>query len=168
MKLFPYENFCIYSELTPADAIERIENEIEPSREFSLRSLFSKPDTNGYFSGFILNGTFSLTPIINYRNSFLPDITGTIVPQGDGCKIRVQMALSKPVFLFMCIWLGGISIVCIGSIIQCLINWSFNWAILFGFGMFLVGYGIMTGGFKAESGDAQKKLLSITEGVIEQ
>jgi len=167
MNLFPYERFTIFSNLLPEDVILRVENEIEPPRKISFKTLLSRPSADHYFSGYILNGKFSLTPIINYKNSFIPHITGFIEPHGHNCIIHVKMALNTGVLTLMCVWLGFILMACMGTIAKCITDWHFDPIILAPLGMFLFGYSLMTGAYKLESGDAKKRLLYVTEGVLE-
>jgi len=69
---------------------------------------------DGKFMGTCENGTFKLRRDINYRNSFLPFITGTIEPDslGGGARITVRMKMHSFVLIFMLFWLGGVSIAC--------------------------------------------------------
>jgi hypothetical protein len=168
MKFFPFENFYIITKLQVAEVQHRLENEVEPDTGFSFKDLFSSASSSLYFSGYVLNGTFKFKRVINYRNSFLPEIKGSTETYLDGSRVHVKMRLNTAVLLFMCVWLGGVTLAGIGIMVSSIIDRKFEWAMLLPLGMFAFGYTLATGGFKYESQKAKSKLLEILEGKMEE
>jgi hypothetical protein len=70
---------------------------------------FSSPPSD-LFVGSVKNGTFQIYRNIRYRNSFLPQVQGRIVAEGNGSHIEVSMSTHPFVMLFMALWpsLAGI------------------------------------------------------------
>jgi hypothetical protein len=153
-KFLPYDNLVIRTELPAAELLLRLNNITEPGSPF--RAFTGKPNKKYY--GIITDNTFVLTPIIRYRNSFLPLIKGEIIGNGSVTEVRIRMRPQPVVRIFMLIWLGIIGSICLLMFINILaqLNRVFNEGVspvaLIPFGMLAFGYGLMTMGYKAESG----------------
>jgi hypothetical protein len=93
----------MYHSLLSKDAVlDRLREsvDIQQSEVFSSRnSINSKP-----YVGAIQNGSFKIRRVIDYRNSFLPQINGEIIEDVNGTKIKVEMKLINFVKFFMIIW----------------------------------------------------------------
>lgn len=165
MKFFPYEDFYIITSLKPEEVETRLQSEMEPNRGFSLGKPFSS--SNRYFSGYVVNGVFEFKRIISYRNSFVPQIKGSIEPWLNGSRMHVTMTMQIFVNVFMGMWLGSCLVFGLFYLIQELNNGPFQIVDMVPFGMFLFGYVLCTGGFKYESSTAKDKLLKMLNGVIE-
>jgi len=166
MNFLPFEHFSIVTSLSPAQAQERLEQEVSADTGFSFNKLFSSPDK--YFSGYVANGTFEIKRIINYRNSFLPVIKGSIEFDIDGSRIQVKMQPHILVIVFMCIWLSGTLIGGLAFLTQQLHSSSnFDVTALMPFGMFIFGYLLAMGGFKYEVPKARIKLVELLGGSLE-
>jgi hypothetical protein len=161
MKLLPVDDFDIITKLSPEEVQLRLEQEISASG----RGFFDKSSTssNTYFEGYVVNGNFEIQPIINYRNSFLPKITGITKPALIGSVVKIKMRVQSGVLIFMCIWLGFAAIGGIVINTTDISKGQFKVVDLMPFGMFLFGYLLTLGGFKFESNDAKAKLLQILE-----
>ena len=58
------------------------------------------------FAGIIDGDHFVIRRIIRYRNSFLPVITGHVIPVDSGSRIDIVLRLTVPVAVVMVGWLG--------------------------------------------------------------
>jgi hypothetical protein len=166
MKFLPYENFYISTPLKPLEVHEQLEKEIEIPKGFNLRNIFYN-SSDRYFTGHVANGSFELKRIINSRNSFLPEITGTIEPTFEGSCVHVKMNLDLVAGAFMSIWLITTFLVGTGFIISETINGIIEWTELIPVMMFLFGYLVPMGKFKFQAIEAEDKLLEILNGKIE-
>jgi hypothetical protein len=166
MKFLPYENFYLVTPLKPAEVQERLEQNTQAAPGFSFSSMFSQ-SYDACFSGYVINATFEFKRNINYRNSFLPLISGSTEAWPGGSRVHVKMRLNTAVMIFMCVWLGGVGLACAGVIASGVSDKHFEPAALIPFGMFLFGYALATGGFKYESNKAKTLLLGILGGQIE-
>ena len=167
MNFFPYENFYIISDLKPEQVQEHLQKEVEPVKGFSFRNIFSG-SSESYFSGYVVNGTFEFKRIINYRNSFLPQIKGSTETWINGSRVHVKMGMHIAVTVFICIWLGTALLFGVGFLVQELSKGPFEITDLFPFAMFVFGYILATAGFKYESNKAKNKLVEILNGIIVQ
>jgi len=165
MILLPYEIFFIKTNLKADVVEERLRQEATPGSSGFL-SLF-KNTSDTYFEGFAVNGVFELKRNINYRNSFLPQITGTIEQCPDGSRVHVKMTMWIFVTVFMCIWLGSALIGGFLMVLQAAGQGKLTAVDFAGFGMFLFGYALMMGAFKFESIKTRTYLLELLEGEIE-
>ena len=93
-KILPFERLIYTSTLQSEELIQHLKNEI---------------NGNAY-TGKIYQNKFEIKRNINYRNSFLPVIKGEVTGGINGAKVIVKMDLIIFVKIFMCIWLGGVSI----------------------------------------------------------
>ena len=164
-KFLPFEELVYHSELNKEELLARLDNEIEAEKSFGFGAKsfsYSKP-----YIGKIAYDRFEIKRAINYRNSFLPVIKGTIKNDLNGSKINVKMNLIDFVKVFMIVWLGGVSLGCIASTYSLFFRNNTNSET--GFFMFvpfiMLVFGIAMGslGFKAES----KKSIADLEELLQ-
>ena len=108
MKFLPSENIIYKSNLSENKILERlslsVENETSGIFDFGNK-VYSKS-----YLGTITGNRFKMQRAINYRNSFLPNITGEIKNENDGTRISVLFRLSGFVVTFLKIWSFGVII----------------------------------------------------------
>jgi hypothetical protein len=101
-KILPSKSLVYHSLLTKEELLERLRDAIETERINDLSSR-DKINSKPYF-GTIQNGSFNIRRVINYKNSFLPQINGEIKEDVNGTQIKVEMKLMNFVKFFMIIW----------------------------------------------------------------
>lgn len=109
--------------------------------------------------------TFTISRIINYRNSFLPRIKGRISTDYNTTTIEVTMQLHKFVFVFMAVWLIGV----LSFFVISLINVPFNKLVFFDtipLVMLIFGILLMYIPFTIESRKSEKDLEEMFEAEI--
>lgn len=153
MAFIPFERYVLSTSLNQDEILERLFLNVQARQNFSL---FKSRQGSLEYEGLLLPHEFNIQRIISYRNSFLPQIKGRIVPQNNGCKINITMRLSDFVSVFMCIWLGFLGLSFFGILISDVLNRQFESAALFLVGMFVFGYILATGCFKLESKTSKK------------
>jgi hypothetical protein len=163
MKWLPYESFYIDTNLDPTTAEADLEAEVGPDLEFSYYSAF-RQRYDGCFFGSIANGSFRFRQI-NYRNPFLPMITGTIEPRSGGSRASVQMKMHIVAIILVCTWLGATGLATMIFLLFRPNEDFLAYAEVF-FLMFLFGYIITLVGFRFEAPRAKKTLASILQGSI--
>ena len=93
MKLLPFENLTYKTLLAPDYVVELLKRAVEPQKTFRVSSIFGSDKYKDYEGEVDENGAFQMSRIINYRNSFLPVIKGTIEQDTNGATITVEMRL---------------------------------------------------------------------------
>ena len=167
-KYLPFESYVLISKLSVEEALGRLADNVEPRKKFGLSMFNSR--SNKPYEGQILGNTFSIGRIINYRNSFLPLITGDISTYLGKTQIKIKMQPVTFVLIFISLWLGIIGLVCLGIILVGLIQFKqilqngFSPMILIPFAMFLFGCLLTTLAFKAESRNSKEFLERLLEG----
>ena len=163
MKYLPSENITFQSKLKEADLIQRLKDNIEPVR---IRfGLFNRRETKPY-QGKVVGPTFTISRIISYRNSFLPQISGSIENTFSGSLIRVKMRLHIAVIIFLCIWCGIMGSVGFVFLSQTFGSPSFDPMMLIPLGMLVVVYVVVMLAFKYESKQSIADLQSLFEAEI--
>ena len=76
-------------------------------------SVFDFPTGDKYFEGSVSENSFKICRCIQYRNSFLPLIIGTIEANEYGSTINIRMRMAIPVIVFLVIWLTGVLAGCL-------------------------------------------------------
>jgi len=100
MKYLPYNRFYVDSPFKPDEAQQALGKEVSPR---STKFLNLGSSVNGtYFMGYISNNQFQFEPEIEGRNSFNPQISGTITAHQNGCRVYVKMGLHLGVAIFLC------------------------------------------------------------------
>ncbi|MGC4023462.1 MAG: hypothetical protein QM734_16690 [Cyclobacteriaceae bacterium] len=141
------------------DVIIALMKHIEPKKTFRM---FSDNSAND-FEGELKNNEFEIKRIINYRNSFLPIINGSIESLGYATRISVDMRIHYFTMIFMLVWCGFIGLM----LILTLLNDNYEIAsVAIPSGMLIFGYGLTIGGYLFEAKKAKDLLLSITQGRI--
>ena len=102
--MLPVENFTLKSNLGVEELKRRIAEHIESRKVFRLS--FGKNRLAKPYEGEIKKNTFRISRIINYRNSFLPLITGHIGNGADETVIIVRMRMFVFTIVFMSLWMG--------------------------------------------------------------
>ncbi len=100
MQLLPYDTFSIQTPKPLSDVIEQLKINIEAPK--GLRWSFSR--SHAPYTGTISNSGFEIRRLIQYRNSFLPNIRGRFESLSDGTRIRVTMGLHPLVMIFLLFW----------------------------------------------------------------
>ena len=162
-KFLPVENLVYKTKLSKEQAIAKLAENIEAKKAFGLSAFnysYSKP-----YIGKISGNIFEIERVIQYRNSFLPTIKGEVFSDYEGTKINVHMKPQSFVFVFMLVWVGGVTLGCIVAIIASLTQ-KFSPFFLIPFAMLLFGVGLFYGAFKSESSTSKKDLKRICEAEI--
>ena len=165
----PTEKYTLVTHLRVAEVRQRVADRIEP-KTTTLFPMYSKKGRTKPYEGELVNDTFTINKIIDYKNSFLPVITGHISAHGDKTRIAISMNLTLFVLVFIAIWLGILGTICLGLLLSGLLRLSqftqseFNPLVLLPFGMFIFGAGLTLIAFKAESKSAKKFLADLLEG----
>jgi len=95
----PFRRFQVLTPMSPARAAKVLQKIVEPAKTF--RWPFSRK--HRYFEGSVEADGYSISRIINYRNSFLPIIEGRFQIEGPQTIVTLNMRMAWPVVVF---WLG--------------------------------------------------------------
>ncbi|SHM19843.1 hypothetical protein SAMN05444360_1099 [Chryseobacterium carnipullorum] len=157
MKYLPFERIIYRTNLSEQEIITRLSGFVEP-KKFGFGRTSSKE-----YEGFINNNCFEINRMINYRNSFLPQIKGTIQKGNYGTQIEVTMKLHVFVFVFLLFWCGFVMFFLISL---CLVQQKISVFFLVPVGMLLFVYALTMFGFKTESKESKEFLKKSFESEI--
>ena len=163
-KFLPVENYTLKTKLSVEEVRNRIANKIEPKKNFRLTLLgnnSSKP-----YEGILVNNKFTISRIINYRNSFLPVITGSILNGKEKTMVKINMQLQKFVLIFVAFWIGSVVIALVMQILSFLNKSAktFSLPLIISFGS-IIFLGLLTFfAFKKESKISKEFLARLIEG----
>jgi len=168
-KYLPYENYILTSSINKEEIISRLQENISIKYHTAFQkkqnTICEKP-----YEGTINENNFLIHRVIDYRNSFLPIISGEITSKLTGSEIHIKMQLNKFTRIFISLWLGIIFLVCIGMTVALIVNFSkianqeFRLAGLIPFGMLVFGLLLTILGFKTESAKSKIFLEELLEG----
>ena len=163
MKLLPYEQYNLYTRLSPEEVRQRLaDNTEQGGKKKPLGGKTVKP-----FRGEITNETFSISPVIDYRNSFLPVLKGTYFRENGMTRIRTRLQLNDVVLAFCIIWLGIVGLcgilLPISELRGALNGKRFDPMVLVPTGMFVFGYLLMIAAFNTESTRSKKLLAKVLD-----
>jgi len=105
MRLLPYRRIELQTPLPIATVIRTLSDAVEPLRS-SWLDFGSRP-----FEGTVTGAEFRIYRVISYRNSFRPEISGTVALDGHGSRISITMRLHAAVAVFVVFWLGSVFII---------------------------------------------------------
>ena len=150
MVFLPFENITYLSDLTESEVYSRLRNAVEPR---SYRN-YTKP-----YSGEVNDASFKIQRVIDYRNSFLPRIIGTIQANQSGTEVNVRMGLHPGVLVFLFLWCSFATVLFVIFVMNSIGNAGFFPFIPILFLLF--GYAISTIGFQYESRKSIEELRKI-------
>lgn len=163
---FPYESYYILSPLPPGQVSSRLAEYVSPtfSENFTdwLINRYS-----GYYKGFVNATQFKLEPVVVGRNSFVPQIKGTIEQTESGSRIRVIFKLSELVQVLIFIaftLLGAFGLVILMKGAE---SGRFDPNAFIPFAMMILIYMVMMFCFVPESISSKKFLLDVFEAEYE-
>jgi hypothetical protein len=165
MKILPIENITYTTTLKEEELLSRLSAYVEPVKSNRFFNFYAT-NTSKPYKGQIVGSRFNISRIIQYGNSFLPRISGYIVPDYQGLSIKVQMRLRRSTLLFLSIWCGLIGFACIVMLMEYLRHPQFEPAMLIPFGMLLFAYLLALFSFKYESKRSKKDLMEILQANI--
>lgn len=125
MKLAVSEHFVIISPLSIEGVQARLHDVIGPVGVRMFPS-FSAPKDKPY-TGSVNGNEFQIRRILNYRNGFLPTITGTLEQRDNGTAIDVKMNLDSFTLLFLWLWVGMMSLGTCCTLASSLSSGNFPW-----------------------------------------
>jgi len=157
MPLLPYRRLELYSPMPAATVVQVLRDSVEPTRWFR-RGPGIRP-----FEGIITPPRFEIRRTVSSRNSFLPQIRGTITPDGNGTRISITMRLRLDVAIFMLVWLGGVSFTLFIFASFVLGGPAEVGPLLIPIGMLLFGVVLTVGAFSAEARKAEQLLLFLLD-----
>jgi hypothetical protein len=156
MPPLPYRKLELQSTLSAAVAMQILADAVEPKRWFRLGPGM-RP-----FEGTVAGLAFDMRRIMSSRNSFLPQIRGTITPNSGGCRISLTMRLHLGTMLFMVVWLAGLLVVAFGFA-SAAFNGAEVWVATLPLGMLLFVWGLSAGAFSLEARKAEELLTFLLD-----
>ncbi|MEQ9317691.1 MAG: hypothetical protein RIF41_00980 [Polyangiaceae bacterium] len=154
--IFPYRTLTIETSLSPAEVHERLEKDVAPRRG-TLR-VFEV----GLYNGRVDETGFDFRRSISGRNSFLPNVVGTIEPTPFGSRVHVHLKMPTVVTVFLAFWLGMVALMAIPFLFA--MPFPFN---VIPFGLLAFGTMLPKLGFNSEANLAERFLtdtLPLAEG----
>ncbi len=160
MRMLPFENYCIKTNLGEQDVLEKISNYIDPK---NFTGNLGNNASDKPYRGKLEQNNFILQRNINYRNSFQPIISGSVVQGFSGTEIKIRMRMEYTVLVFLFVWLCiALGSAVILTFIAIRKN-EFEQMILIPWGLFIFGYVLCMFGFKLEAEKSKRFLESIFE-----
>ncbi|MGX5686200.1 hypothetical protein ACWKWW_16760 [Chryseobacterium cucumeris] len=152
MKYLPFERIIYRTSLSEQEVLTRLSGFVEP-KKFGLGKNYIKE-----YEGSVDNNSFEISRVIQYRNSFLPQINGKIQNGNNGTQIQVTMSLNAFVFFFLIVWCSFALIFFIGVSIKTIREKEISVELFLPLGVFLFVYALTMVGFKSESKQAKEYL----------
>ncbi|MRI00031.1 hypothetical protein GH721_05720 [Kriegella sp. EG-1] len=164
MKIIPSRKIELVTSLSKEE-VEKILIENMQAKK-GIEFGFSKRTNQKLFEGTYYHGQFNIQRVINYRNSFIPKITGKISSGVGGTKIIAELKMHGFVIVFMVFWMGGVSLASIGAIYSMINNGINDFFSLIPIIMLVFGGGMVYFGFKYEADKAVRELKRIFKARI--
>lgn len=165
MIFLPFEDLTYSTPLKGEALYSRLTEYIEPVK--SIRFIkFHIPKTQKPFHGIFNHAAFDIRRVIHFGNSSLTKIRGTMEPDFQGTIIKVKLRLPSSALIFLVIWFVLLGFACAVMLVEYAHKRVFEPAMLIPFGMLLIGYLIVVGGFNYESYKTKKDLEEILQATI--
>lgn len=129
------------------------------------RSWLRRPDET--FFGHVDSERFTITRVIrNYQNSFVPQMTGVIIPESSGSRIDVRLTLLPFVRILMTLWFGFLFVVgpiCVAAGIVSLMSSKGDGGIMVVVPMIMLIFGLLLthGAFRFEVPRSKRSLREV-------
>ena len=164
-KCLPFENYAIQTSLTAQEVFQRLYDKIEEKRNhgFNWRSKIS----NKPYEGKVSTTSFTMSRVIDHRNSFLPIIRGKIISLAGQTRVEINMRPAMGTLIFMSVWLGFIGTICLTMVIAAVMHISevfkegISGATLIPFILLIFGLLIQKYSFRSESKETKEFLATL-------
>nr|WP_299387594.1 hypothetical protein [Allomuricauda sp.] len=159
MKLIPAIQIEFGTSLSAEEVAQILKEHTRPMQSIGLRIKRSKSDK--LFEGYVGKDSFQIQRVIYGKNSFRPQITGTLRETANGTQLITYFKLHLFVLLFMGMWMGILSMAVAGSLIAMFFYEVEPMGIIFPLLMLIFGGGLVYFGFTTEKETSINKLKSI-------
>lgn len=160
MKYLPFERITYTTDQTGKEVIEKLNEFVEP-KKFGFGNRHIKE-----YEGSVTHNSFEINRIINYRNSFLPQIKGTIDTSNAGTQIDITMKLHVFVLVFLIFWCSFATMFFVGMCTKAVQDREVSVMLLIPLLMLLFVYILTMFGFKTESKKSKEFLRKSFEARI--
>ncbi|AZB25527.1 hypothetical protein KB553_22560 [Chryseobacterium rhizoplanae] len=159
MKYLPFERIIFNTNLPEQEVMTRLLDFVEPKKFFSWKHIKD-------YEGSVDTNSFDISRVIKYRNSFLPQISGSIQKNNYGTQIQVTMKLHIFTFFFLIVWCLMASSFFMMILIKEIEDQKITGFFLIPLIMLLFMYGMTMAGFKIESKKSKEYLRKAFEAEI--
>lgn len=160
MKYLPFERIVYRTNLSQEEIIKRLSDFVEPKKFSFVRNPVKD------YEGSVNADSFDISRAITYRNSFLPEIYGSIQKNNYGTEIQVTMCLNGFVFLFTIVWCFIASFSFVIVLMKGIRDKAIAVEFFIPLIMLLFMYGMTMAGFKIESKKSKEYLRKAFEAEI--
>jgi hypothetical protein len=154
----PWRRYEIDTHLSADQCVHALQAIVEPRKWF--RSPLAKSPND--FEGEVTPRGFSFRRIIQYRNSFLPVISGVFEAGLAGTRVSVSMRPHRFVLAFWIFWMTGV-LVCAAAVLFGTVKWLSANTLVFVM-MLAFGYLICTIAFGIEAEKARRIITDVLTG----
>ncbi|HEX6047790.1 MAG TPA: hypothetical protein VFZ21_00925 [Gemmatimonadaceae bacterium] len=119
MKIVPSRRFSLDTPLAPSEVVVRLRDAVEPPM-----FRWTKPERP--FTGRVDGATFDIMRSVQGRNSFRPQVRGTIAASGRGARVTGTMQIHPLVLVIMGLVVPTLGVVFASVIVAELQRGSFN------------------------------------------
>lgn len=158
MEWIPYQRLTITTDLTRNEVIDRMRKWVGPKK----RENFVRVDNN-IFSGRLVKDKFEFTLHRNYRNSWTPEIIGTIIETNGKVELSVTLKANWFVIGFTALLMIIGLTMFISEVVNHKVAGDIDWLIL---GLVIFPYGLSWFGFNLDADKSIDGLVKITKGEI--
>ena len=154
----PFYRYELVSTLQPETVLRRVGTLVREAPGFlqSVKeSFWKRPEDAPPFIGKIEGNAFRMHRNIRYRNSFLPQVRGSVVSTPVGTTLRITMHLHPVAAVFMLVWLGAVAT---GALAAFTSQCESIASALIPAGMLVFGIALTVGGFYPEAFKARRLL----------
>ncbi|KPM32568.1 Hypothetical protein I595_986 [Croceitalea dokdonensis DOKDO 023] len=123
-----------------------------------------RPANQKSFEGTLFGNNFQIQPVIKGKNSFSPQIKGTITDSANGTTILMDLKIHRFVIVFMAFWLGGVGLGFVGTIYGILRQETNPLFAVVPLVMLAFGIGLAFFGFNSEKEKSIAKIKQIVDG----
>lgn len=167
-KILPLERYILTTHLSTMEVRQRIADSITTSKNTDAAASTTYPSKP--YTGEVSGDSFTISRIIDYRNAFLPVISGDISGFISPTKVHIEMTLTRFWLIFLYSWIGVIGIICAGILLICILQFrqvlqsGIPLILLLPFAMFAVGCFLTIVPFKREIKRSKQFLAQLLDG----
>ncbi len=164
MKIIPSEKIELITELSKQEVRTILNKNIRPKRGIAFS--FDKPKETKLFEGKFEQDRFEIQRIIKGRNSFLPQIKGSIQSDLNGTKLIADLKINAFVIVFMIFWFGFVFLGFLATIVGVSVQEANPIVIIAPLIMMAFGIGLVRFGFHSEKEKSINDLKRILKARI--
>lgn len=160
--IIPIQKYILVTKLNENEVLKRLNDIVDARPKTTMMGMTFPHGVSTPYTGIVQGRHFEMSRVINYKNSFLPVITGDVESFLGKTEVKIKMSPHIGVLLFCAFWMFMVTMACL-FVTYIMIQNGFEPMMLIPFGMAIFGTLLFTLPFRMEAKKSRLFLADLLE-----